>query len=287
MGRPAAWALTGGLIEPRRTATLPRMPADASDGPPRPYVLEEANYRQLLDARPNVAVLPWGATEAHNYHLPHGTDAIEATTIAQAAAGIAHARGAKVVVLPTIPFGNNAQQLDQVATISFRTETASAILDDVAHSLTTQGIDRLLILNAHGGNEFKPLVRDVSAEYEMLVAVINFWQMATDAQKEIFDDVGDHGGELETSLILHVRPELVVMNQAGPGARVPFQIEALGKPGVWTPRPWSRSHPDTGSGDPSKATAEKGARFFDVVSEAVAEVIVAMSNAKKGQLPYV
>src|SRR5262249_57665412 len=99
--------------------------------------------------------LAWGATEAHNYHLPHGTDVIEATSIAQAAAALAHARGAKPVVLPAIPFGNNAQQLDQVATISFRTETASAILDDVAHSLTTQGIDRLLIVNGHGGNACK------------------------------------------------------------------------------------------------------------------------------------
>src|SRR3712207_5158830 len=155
---------------------------------PRPYVLEEANYRQLLDARPNVAVLPWGATEAHNYHLPHGTDVIEATTVAVAAAGLAHGRGARVVVLPTIPFGNNAQQLDQVATISFRTETAAAILDDVAHSLSRQGIDRLLVLNAHGGNDFKPIVRDASAEHEMLIAVVNFWQVAPDVLRQTFDE---------------------------------------------------------------------------------------------------
>ena len=254
---------------------------------PRPYVLEEANYRQLLDARPNVAILPWGATEAHNYHLPHGTDVIEATTLAVAAAGIAHAKGAKPVVLPAIPFGNNAQQLDQVATIHFRTETAAAILDDIAHSLTTQGIDRLLILNAHGGNEFKPLVRDVSAEHEMLVAVINFWQMALDAQREIFQDPGDHGGELETSLILHVRPDWVVMSQAGEGRTIPFEIEALRKPGVWTPRPWGKTQPDTGAGNPAKATAEKGKKFFEIVSEATADVIVGMSAARKGQLPYV
>src|SRR6187549_2889827 len=94
---------------------------------PRPYVLEEANYRQLLDDRPNVAILPWGATEAHNYHMPHGTDTIEASTIAVAAAGIAHAKGARPIVLPPIPFGNNAQQLDQVVTISFSTTTALAI----------------------------------------------------------------------------------------------------------------------------------------------------------------
>jgi creatinine amidohydrolase len=255
--------------------------------PPRSYILEEANYRQLLDNRPNVAVLPWGATEAHNYHLPHGTDVIEATSVAHAAAERAHGRGANVIVLPAIPFGNDAQQLDQVATISIRTETAIAILDDVAHSLTRQGIDRLLILNAHGGNEFKPLVRDVVEEYEMLVAVVNFWQVAPEQQRAIFDDPGDHAGDLETSLLLHLRPELVVMGQAGEGKTVPFQIEALRKPGVWTPRPWSTSHPDTGCGNPVKATAEKGKRYFDVVSDAVAKVIVGMSAAKKGQSPYV
>ena len=254
---------------------------------PRPYVLEEANYRQLLDARPNVAVLPWGATEAHNYHLPHGTDVIEATGVAVAAAGAAHGRGAKPVVLPAIPFGNNAQQLDQVATISLRTETAAAILDDVCHSLTTQGIDRLLIVNGHGGNEFKPLVRDASAEYEMLIVVVNFWQLAMDVQRAVFDEPGDHAGELETSLILHLRPDWVVMSQAGEGRTVPFEIEALRKPGVWTPRPWSKSHPDTGCGNPAKATADKGKRYLDAVAEAVAEVIVAMSAAKKGQTPYV
>src|SRR5512132_2268247 len=101
--------------------------------PARPFVLHEATYRQLQSHRPNVAVLPWGATEAHNYHLPHGTDVVEATMFAEEAARLAHEAGARVVVLPTVPFGNNAQQLDQVATISIRTATALALLSDVAH----------------------------------------------------------------------------------------------------------------------------------------------------------
>src|SRR2546421_313216 len=125
----------------------------AMNDPPRSFVLYEANYKQLRELAPNVAVLPWGATGAHNYPLPHGTDVIEATTLAEHAAAAAHARGARVVVLPAIPFGNNAQQLDQVATISLRTTTAAAILTDVAHSLTTQGIDRLVPLHAHGGDD--------------------------------------------------------------------------------------------------------------------------------------
>ena len=61
--------------------------------PPRPFVLHEANYRQLREYRPAVAVLPWGATEAHNYHLPHGTDVIEACAVAERAAELADGAG--------------------------------------------------------------------------------------------------------------------------------------------------------------------------------------------------
>ena len=255
--------------------------------PPRPFILHEANYRQLREYRPNVAVLPWGATEAHNYHLPHGTDVIEATTVAASAAALAHEQGARVVVLPTVPFGNNAQQLDQVATVSFRTSTALALLTDVAHSLTTQGIDRLVLLNAHGGNDFKPIVRDVQAQFRMLIVVVNFWQVLPEVAKSIFDEPGDHAGELETSFLLHTCPEWVRMEQAGEGKTVPFAIEALrGTPGVWTPRPWSATHPDTGCGNPAKATAEKGKRYVEAVSREVARVLVGLSSATKGQSPY-
>jgi creatinine amidohydrolase len=254
--------------------------------PPRSFILHDANYKQLLADRPNVAVLPWGATEAHNYHMPHGTDVIEAVTLAERSAELAHGRGAKVVVLPAIPYGNDSQQLDQVATISISTATALAILTDVARSLKLQGIDRLVLLNAHGGNDFKPLVRDVQLAAGLMIVVVNFWQLRPDLQKEIFEDPGDHAGELETSFLLHVRPDLVQMEQAGSGASVPFKLKTLKSPGVWTPRPWSKTHPDTGSGDPSKATAEKGRQFFEGLVEEVARVLVELSGAKKGELPY-
>jgi creatinine amidohydrolase len=258
-----------------------------SDAKPRRYLALEANYRQLLDYRPNVAILPWGATEAHNYHLPHGTDVFESVAVADRAAEIAHQRGAKPIVLPGIPFGNNAQQLDQVATIHLSTTAAAAILHDVAASLKRQGIDRLVILNGHGGNEFKPLVRDAQLEHEMLIVIVNFWKACEERIHEIFDDPGDHAGELETSLMLHLQPDLVAIDQAGPGKRNPFAIRGFDETGAWTPRPWSAVHPDTGCGDVSGATAEKGARYFAVITEAIAELLVNLSSAEKGQLPYV
>ena len=255
--------------------------------PPRPFILHEANYQQLREHRPTVAVLPWGATEAHNYHLPHGTDVIEAVAVAERAAELAHEAGARVVVLPAIPFGNDALQLDQVATISIRTTTALAILEDVVGSLAAQGIDRLVLVNAHGGNDFKPLVRDVRAESGVLVVLANFYQMAPAELRSIFDEPGDHAGEMETSLLLHLCPEWVVIGQAGEGRTIPFAIETLrGTPGVWTPRPWSAVHPDTGCGNPARATAEKGRRYLEAVSRELAAVLVGLAAATKGQSPY-
>ncbi len=254
---------------------------------PRSHLLMEANYRQLLDQRPNVAVLPWGATEAHNYHMPHGTDVIEAATIAEAAADRAVARGGRPLVLPVIPFGNNAQQQDQVATIHLSTATAIAILRDVVMSLKRQGIDRLVVLNSHGGNDFKPMVRDVALESGTMIVVVDFWRMRTDELARIFATPGDHAGEMETSLLLHLCPHLIVMSQAGPGSANAWALKTLKQAGVWTPRPWSAVHPDTGSGDPAAATAAKGKEYFEVITDAIADVLVELSAAQKGAVPYV
>lgn len=234
-----------------------------------------------------MAVLPWGATEAHNQHLPYGTDVIEATAFAESAAELAHERGARIIVLPTIPYGNDEQQLDQFCTISFTTRTALAILDDVVRSLKRQGIDRLVILNAHGGNEFKPLVRDLQSKHEALIVVANFFQMVPEVMAATFDRPGDHADEMETSLLLHLCPELVELDQAGEGSRNPFTISGIDQSGVWTPRPWSKSHPDTGSGDPRMATAEKGREYFSAVTAALADLFCGLSEAERGDLPYV
>lgn len=253
---------------------------------PRPYLLAEANYRQQLDYRPNVAVLPWGATEAHNYHLPYGTDNYTSQRFAERAAEVAYESGGKPVVLPGIPFGNNAQQLDQVCTIHFCTTTAAAILNDVCRSLKKQGIDRLVILNGHGGNMFKPLVRDAQLDHGLLIVVADFFRFREDLMQKLFLCDGDHADDMETSLMLHLFPETVVMEQAGEGSRVPFDIPALKKPGPWTPRPWQHAHPDTGSGNPRPATAEKGKQYFDAIAEELGQLLLELSKAAKGQSPY-
>ncbi|MDP5061731.1 MAG: creatininase family protein, partial [Maribacter sp.] len=78
----------------------------------RPYVLAETNWEHLKDEQIDLAVLPWGATEAHNYHLPYGTDNYQAQSMVESAAKISWEKGKKIIVLPTIPYGVNTGQSD-------------------------------------------------------------------------------------------------------------------------------------------------------------------------------
>jgi creatinine amidohydrolase len=260
---------------------------DSAASSPRAFLLVEANLHQLKQNPPKVAILPWGATEAHNLHLAHGTDIILATAYAHHAAAAAHAKGAPVVVLPGIPYGNNAQQLDQVATVHFRSTTAYAILQDICHSLTQQGIDRLVLVNGHGGNEFKPLIRDLQHEFKILIVQVHIFQLVPKIKGETFPDPGNHAGDSETSIMLHVSPAMVELQHAGPGKSVPFAVPNLNQAGVWTPRPWAKSQPDTGAGDPRPATSEKGRQVFAAGVQALAEMLVSLASAKKGELPYI
>lgn len=255
----------------------------------RPAILHEATYRQLLDLKPNVAVLPWGATEAHNYHLPHGTDVIEATALGEAAVLRANTAGARCVLLPAVPFGNNNTQLTQVATITMRTATQLAVLRDVAESLTRQGIDRLVVLNFHGGNEFKPLIRDVMLDIPIFIAQVNGYALCPAAKKLLTNPAGDHADEFETSLLLHLTPLWVApLSEAGDGAATPSQLPALtSTPGVWAPRDWAATTKDTGIGDPRQATVEKGRAIFDMLVAALTPVLVELSKASRGQYPFV
>ena len=98
---------------------------------PRPYILAETNWKHLKNESFDLAILPWGATEAHNYHLPYATDVIEGTSIAEESARIAWEKGSKVVVLPTIPFGVNTGQSDIYLDMNLNPSTQFAILKDI------------------------------------------------------------------------------------------------------------------------------------------------------------
>ena len=246
----------------------------------RPYILAESNWKDIKGQHVELAVLPWGATEAHNYHLPYGTDIIEAEEVAAEAGRLAWEAGAKVMILPTIPFGVNTGQTDITLDINMHPSTQAAVLNDVIEVLNRQGIYKLLILNSHGGNNFKPIIREVGVKYpDMFISFCN-WFQAVDKQ-EFFDHPdGDHADEMETSMMMHLRPELVrPLDEAGDGAAKQYKIEALREHWAWAERQWSQVTEDTGVGDPRKATAEKGEAYFKVVTEKVSRLFIDLCQA--------
>lgn len=256
----------------------------------RPYVLHEATYRQALNWKPVLAILPWGATEAHNWHLPHGTDTIEATALAEQAAQLAAQSGARCVVLPTIPFGNNNTQLTQVATITMRSRTQQAVLHDVADSLVKQGIRRLVLLNFHGGNEFKSIIRDVMLDVPLFIVQVHGYQLAIDQLPHILTDARTgHADEFETSLMLHLAPSLVApLAEAGTGSTTTSTLPLLAStPGVWFPRDWKTLTLDTGDGNPCAATTEKGLQLMKIMVDRLAKILYELAQAEEGQFPII
>ena len=250
----------------------------------RPYVLAESNWKNVENETFNVVVLPWGATEAHNYHLPYATDNIQAEHIAIASARIAWEKGIKVTVLPTIPFGVNTGQADIKLDINLNPSTQLIILRDIIQVLRRQGMYRLMILNGHGGNEFKPMIRELGLEFpEMFICLCNWFQFKE--KMDYFERPGDHADEMETSLMLHLTPELVLpLAEAGKGREKINKIPAFSEGWVWAERKWSQVTEDTGIGDPELASAEKGEKFFKEITHRIAEVLQQIEKADLNDL---
>ena len=243
----------------------------------RPYVLAETNWK-TVDATPYAAaVLPWGATEAHNYHLPYGTDNVQAEQVAIRAAEKAWSRGARVVVLPTVPFGVNTTQLDIKLVINMNPSTQLALLRDIVRSLEGQGIHKLLLLNGHGANDFKGIIRELQPDTRVFLSMINWWS-CVDVSKYI-EEKGDHAGEAETAAMLHLAPEQVrPLKEAGPGRERPSRLTGVREGWAWTPRRWTQVTADTGIGNPAKATAEKGEAYVGAAVARVADFLVELAG---------
>lgn len=246
----------------------------------RPYILAESNWKDLKDQRVDLAILPWGATEAHNYHLPYGTDIYEAEEVAAEAGRLAWEAGAKITVLPTIPYGVNTGQADIKLDINMHPSTQAAVLNDVIEVLNRQGIYKLLILNSHGGNNFKPMIRELGIKYpNMFISFCNWFQAVDKA--DFFDHPeGDHADEMETSMVMYLRPELVrPLEDAGKGEAKQYKIQALRKNWAWAERKWSEVSKDTGVGNPKKATVEKGKAYFEAVTQRVSQLFIDLAEA--------
>jgi creatinine amidohydrolase len=255
----------------------------------REYVLAEQTHAFVREQQWQAAVLPFGATEPHNLHLPYGTDVFQVELLARRACARAYEAGARVALLPTVPFGVNTNHLRIPGALacSVTPSTLLHLLADLVDSLERQGVRKLLLLNGHGGNELKPLTRELHHRTGVFLCVCDWYRMAADLYPGIFERPGEHADEVETSLGLAFFPELVHPELADDGAARPSRFEAINRGWVSITRPWHLVSRNTGLGDPSAASADKGRRLMDALVERLSGFLVELAAAPMDEtFPY-
>lgn len=238
----------------------------------RPWILAETNYGFTKTNKYDVAVLPLGATEPHNLHLPYGTDLFEGTIVGEKICEEAWRRGGKVVLLPTVPYGTETNLAAFPLAINVNPTTLFAFVTDIVESLVRSGVTKIVLLNSHGGNDMKPLLRELAGKTSAHVFLCAWYNALNDIYHEIFQEREDHAGEMETSFGLAYFPDLVAKTNDGKltadsGAVSKSRFEAINRGWVSITRPWHLLTSNSGSGNPHHSSPEKARLMMDKLVE--------------------
>ena len=255
----------------------------------RPWILAETNYETVRPSTPpfDLAVLPLGATEPHNLHLPYGTDTFQVDLIAERACEAAYQRGARVVKLPAIPYGTETNLRRFPLAMNLNPSTLAAVITDLLETLAEHQVRKCVLLNGHGGNDLKWVLRQVYGKIPIQLFLCHWYKVAADEYARVFVDAGDHAGELETSMGLAHFPNLVKLDQADDGQMARTRFEAVNRGWVEITRPWHLLTTNSGAGDPRPATAAKGHEITRIVVERLAGFLLELARSPVDErFPY-
>ncbi|MBW1999475.1 MAG: creatininase family protein [Deltaproteobacteria bacterium] len=250
------------------------------------YILDMTwtEFRDCVDERTAV-LIPMGSTELEGPHLPLGVDSLVADAVA---GSLIEEEG--VLVGPGLPVGYSAWFSPFPGTISLEQETLTHVITEYSASLMRHGVRLMVFLNAHRGNNasIDAAARSLVLEYPVRIGMLSIWKIANDLAADkrglIREGGFTHGGEIMTSLILALRPGLVVKENMKPDAPgsppdCAFQVKnSLGdvafKGSVQTLYQHVREITDSGVfGDPTRASAEKGKTILDLVTDYVRDFV--------------
>ncbi len=228
-----------------------------------------------------LCVIPIAAVEQHGPHMPTGTDTILCTAIAEA---LESRLPEQILLTPTVWLGASSHHLRLGATLDTSLRTYIATLEDIARSLLNDGYRRLLFLNGHGGNvdPLRIALRSLQPEWiDALLVGGSYWNVADEWVSETLE--GDHtfvghGCEFETSMLLHLRPELVDQKKlTSAGELIPDHID-----GMYVSRDMRQRTREGFTGRPDLASAEKGQRLFDGVADRLSTLARKLLNEPLG-----
>lgn len=252
-------------------------------------ILEELTIAEVRALAPNVAVIPIGSTEPHGPGLPYGTDSFRAEGVVYRAVPRANDRGGRVLALPTqrISLNNNFRRFPFACRMSV--PTFMALLEDLVDFLAADGIERVVIVNAHGGNPevIEATLRHLARRDGPFVCLLGAGQCSAKTTAGVVQHPSIHAGESETAQVMYLRPELVDESQLSDPAPQPPDFAPLTDTGAYYVRPWHRLMPESRAGEARTATAESGATLIETEADALADFLVALSQADGyGEFPY-
>lgn len=225
---------------------------------------------QYLNGRKyDKVIIAVGSCENHGYHLPFSTDTLVSSMLAERVAEELDG----LLVLPPVNVGMSQHYSHFPFTLTLQPETLIAVLKDILRSVVKNGIKKIFIMNGHDGNiaPIEIAARTIKMDFpEVRIASLDAWwvtagKLLPPGTFEVWDGLG-HAGEGETSIGLALFPELIEMEHArGVVPRLPDNVEIK----------WNFAElTNTGAtGDPSRATAEKGRKMVDVLIKALVEFI--------------
>lgn len=254
----------------------------------------EVEWRRLradqlrdLARRDAIVILPVAALEQHGPHLPVEVDTRLGEEVAARTARKVAARGQAIVVLPVLWTGLSEHHMSFSGTVTLDFPVFSAMVEGVVRSVLRDGFKRVVLLNAHGGNEnaLRTITDDLTPKLGVPIVQFTYWYAAAVAIAKILETQGglQHACEAETSMMMAVRPELVAEDRI-PLAKVnmtPDIADVVGG-GVYRWRAIGARSASGVIGNPEAASKEKGERLFDAISDALADKLC---NAELWNLP--
>lgn len=252
-------------------------------------ILEQMTIDEVRALSPNVAVIPVGSTEPHGPALPYGTDSYRVEGVCYRAITAAVEQGAKAVCLPPlrISLNNNFRKLPFGCRI--QVPTFMAVIEDLVTFLEAEGIERIVIVNGHGGNPeaLQATLRHLARRDGAFVCLLGASQCGGEALHGVIEHPSPHAGEGETSEILYLQPDLVQTDQLSDRPIVPPGFVPLTETKAYYVRPWHLFMPESAGGEARHATAEKGRQVVEASAAGLAKFLVELSEAEGfDEFPY-
>jgi len=235
-----------------------------------------------------IVVVPVGSLEQHGPHLPVEVDSILGETIAARVAAKVQERGTPILVLPVIWTGISPHHMSFGGTITLDFPAFAAVIEGVIRSILHHGFRRIVLLNAHGGNEnaLRVITDELTPKLGVPIVQFTYWYAAAVPIAKILETQGGltHACEAETSMMMAIHPELVAADRIHlAAANTTPDLDDIVGGGVYRWRSLGSRTSSGALGHPEAATAEKGERLLDAISTAVANKLC---NPELWDLPW-